>query len=168
MDLAALLLAKTDGDLAGWLGDLAPCGDLDSTQLLYRMCGADMMSQFLASARGFPEADLEVTNAVVVLISHGLPLLSLAFRMLKPATFTAARSRGGAHGVAQGSASQARTAVSTAGASACSKEQGSQHSYGTGNSTRVTKQQRPAPKGSGARVTARNAPSFIEAWTQSP
>jgi hypothetical protein len=32
---AASLLLKTDGDLAGWLGDLAPRGNLDSTQLLY-------------------------------------------------------------------------------------------------------------------------------------
>jgi hypothetical protein len=32
------LLQLVGGDLAGWLGDLAPRGDLDSTQLLYRMC----------------------------------------------------------------------------------------------------------------------------------
>jgi hypothetical protein len=32
------LMEVTDGDLAGWLDDLAPRGDLSSSQLLYRMC----------------------------------------------------------------------------------------------------------------------------------
>jgi hypothetical protein len=32
------LMESTGGDLAGWLGELAPRGDLSSSQLLYRMC----------------------------------------------------------------------------------------------------------------------------------
>jgi hypothetical protein len=84
VESATSLLLKTDGDLAGWLGDLAPRGDLDSTPLLYRIFGLDMAS-LRGACKGHTVHDRASHSALACLTSQGLPVLSLAFRMLSPA-----------------------------------------------------------------------------------
>jgi hypothetical protein len=96
VESAASLLVTTDGDMAGWLGDLAPRGDLDSTQILYRLFGARVtpparMPQAQIVAGKF-DNDIKAQQAVAAATWQGLPLLSLAFSMLKPAAGTSASS----------------------------------------------------------------------------
>jgi hypothetical protein len=93
---AADLLSKTDGDLAGWLGDLAPRGDLDSTQLLYRLAGT-RLDGIKEICFGHDD-DEQQSLAALVLPVHGLPLLALAHCMLQPGrkSSTAGSSRSSA------------------------------------------------------------------------
>jgi hypothetical protein len=165
---ALSLLVRTDGDLAGWLGDLAPRGDLDSTQLLYRIFGVDVAGVY-GVCKGQTVHNRASHSAVTCLTSQGLPVLSLAFRMLSPAASTAARSsKGSGDGTAQGSANSTDTASGGGRAEAGSKgadKTGVGHCSSSGSG----KQQQPGRSGSSrTALGGRVGPSFIEAWTESP
>jgi hypothetical protein len=170
VESALSLLLKTDGDLAGWLGDLAPRGDLDSTQLLYRIFGVSMSNVNLA-CRGPSAHDKAISQAAMCLTSQGLPMLSLAFRMLNPAASAAVRaSRGAVDGTVQGSTSSTgtgscknRIGAGSNGADSTSVSQ--QSSSGSGSS----KHQQPGNSGSsGTGSGGRGGPSLVEALAQSP
>jgi hypothetical protein len=114
---AIRLMEATDGDLAGWLGDLAPRGDLDSAQILYRMCWADVATlQYSTLSSDQRKQTLAV--AVTRLTRHAVPLLSLAYRMLRPH-----KSDGNGNG-ANGSSSGGPSSGAGAGSSISSSEQG--------------------------------------------
>jgi hypothetical protein len=72
-------MKATKGDLAGWLGDLAPRGDLDSTQLFYRMAGieTDAFIHIVNSDRinAIPGTVLRM------LLQLGVPMLGLVNRI---------------------------------------------------------------------------------------
>jgi hypothetical protein len=73
----AVLMIISGGDLAGWLGDLAPRGDLTSTQLLYRTC---CFSQSFIDYQVRP--DQAVKDAMAALrCAHNtlVPLVALTF-----------------------------------------------------------------------------------------
>jgi hypothetical protein len=97
VESAIKLLLKTDGDLAGWLGDLAPRGDLDSTQILYRLCGSDT-SRLIQSSFQHPQ-DCANCLTVINLCERSLPLLALLCPLLQlPATPASSSSKGMATG----------------------------------------------------------------------
>jgi hypothetical protein len=76
-DEGILLFRVVGGDLAGWLGDLAPRGDLDSTQLLYRLC---CISDSAAKV-SFYSKNLEIAaKDVTVVHAKLLPLLALVYQ----------------------------------------------------------------------------------------
>jgi hypothetical protein len=83
VESAASLLLKTGGDLAGWLGDLAPRGDLDSTQLLYRMAGSRLDGIREEMEEGSSKEEHQAVT-VAVLPLQAVPMLALAQRMLQP------------------------------------------------------------------------------------
>jgi hypothetical protein len=145
-DSAATLLQKTDGDLAGWLGDLAPRGDLDSTQLLYRLVGANMADAQHGSEHSLGYAlDVGVGQAFGALTMQGLPLLALAFRMLKPAVSSTSASKN---------------------TSQVQKGDGTSSTSSTSSSSSTS---RPRPEASGnSMARSRTGLSFTEAWVQSP
>jgi hypothetical protein len=137
-------MEKTGGDLAGWLGDLAPRGDLDSTQLLYRLCGVDMVK--VHQACHVMDDGIMARTTAGVLTNEGLPLLSLAFRMLRPVS-----SREGAHSCENSRHSSSNSSSSTTTTTTTDKH----HQTARGSRSSST------PSG-------RGGPSFIEAWVQSP
>jgi hypothetical protein len=171
VEAALSLLVKTDGDLAGWLGGLAPRGDLDSTQLLYRIFGVNIADVHKA-CRGASIQDNARCQAAMCLTSQGLPLLSLAFRMMNTAASAAVRSsKGGGAGAVQGSTSSTSTGGASDGGRAgahgkdAEKAQASQHrSSGSGSG----KHPQPGHFGSSRTASGRSGPSFTQAWAQSP
>jgi hypothetical protein len=172
VEAAVALLVRTDGDLAGWLGDLAPRGDLDSTQLLFRIFGVNV-ADLDHPRRGPSGADTATSQAATHLTSHGLPLLSLAFRMLNPAASAAAArsSEGGVEGAAQGNNSAKGTGVGAGRAGAGSKDadkaRTSQDISDSGSGSGM--QQQPGRSGSSNTASGgRVGLSFVQAWTQSP
>jgi hypothetical protein len=142
---AASLLLKTDVDLAGWLGDLAPRGDLDSTQLLYRLLGAKIPHGIMRRTQavsGNSDPDLKVLQAVTAVTWKGIPLLSLAFSMLKPAAGTSADNSNEylLEGVGEGKGRACSTGTgSGGGSSSSSSSTGATRSKGsTGSSVSST------------------------------
>jgi hypothetical protein len=100
---AIRLMKATDGDLAGWLGDLAPRGDLDSAQILYRMCWADVASLQYSTLSG-DQRKQTLAVAVTSLTSHAVPMLALAYKMLRPHNMVS--NGGSSSGASSGSSSE--------------------------------------------------------------
>jgi hypothetical protein len=77
------LMEVTGGDLAGWLDDLAPRGNLTSSQLLYRMC---CFWNCLEVIDHLPMGqNIEAWRAAKVAHHMLLPLLVLAYQIPTPA-----------------------------------------------------------------------------------
>jgi hypothetical protein len=80
------LFAVVDGDLAGWLGELAPRGDLNSTQLLYRMCCLYKPPEHkLLVLPSSATLDIEgEADNMYILHTRLIPLLMLAYQTVPP------------------------------------------------------------------------------------
>lgn len=108
IESALILLSETDGDLAGWLGDLAPRGDLDSAQILYRLALGNAVKAVTPKGAFLGDVyDQYVALNVTEVAMQALPMLALADRMLQPGRSCSGGSNsssgGGARAVKAGS-----------------------------------------------------------------
>jgi hypothetical protein len=111
---AAILMCIAGGDLAGWLGDLAPRGDLTSTQLLYRTCCfSSALSDFQVRPDNAVQAAMQAARCAHDTL---IPLIALAFEAPPVAANSSATSASAPAEAAKAAAGSgpARTAAKAA------------------------------------------------------
>jgi hypothetical protein len=112
------LMEVTNGDLAGWMGDLAPRGDLSSSHLLYRMCCLWACPPIIEEQMA-PGPHAEAWKAAQAGHHMLLPLLVLAYQVPRPEAEVP--GPGGDAQQQQGSRSSAASSRSSSATAAAAK-----------------------------------------------
>jgi hypothetical protein len=115
------ILSVNGGDLAGWLGDLAPKGDLDSAQLFYRMCCLFETPSSWASL--LVDTRLEGMLSMNTVHAKLLPLLALAYQVPAPVASSPAPTAASSDGSAQLQTSDDRSSSTSASGSKHGQQQ---------------------------------------------